>query len=187
MFSRYLRYGILEDIDTTRHIQVGRFCGVRVTVTSLTWLSPFVFLGLCLALGLGQPFPDAAARLGDAALATIVIELATAVHAIGHIFSGQAIGSPMDELLITATRGVNLYDGPQEIYPPSIHIGRSLGGPLFNLVIAGVARALLPILPGGWATQFATTTISINLFFGLGSLLPLPSVDGQVIWRELFR
>jgi hypothetical protein len=33
--------------------------------------------------------------------------------------------------------------------------------------------------------QLVTRIADINLFFGVGGFLPLPSVDGQVIWQEL--
>jgi hypothetical protein len=47
--STYLRYGIIENLDTVRRIPLGRFWGVAVLVTPLTWLSPFVFFGLHFA------------------------------------------------------------------------------------------------------------------------------------------
>jgi hypothetical protein len=47
------------------------------------------------------------------------------------------------------------------------------------------ARALLPMI-AIWTGGL--TILSTNLYIGLGGLrLPLPSVDGQVIWREVLR
>ncbi len=53
--SKYLRYGIIEDLDTVRYIPYGTFWGVKLSRTPLTWLSPFVFFGLRLALSLFGP------------------------------------------------------------------------------------------------------------------------------------
>jgi hypothetical protein len=58
---------------------------------------------------------------------------------------------------------------------------------VFNLVVAGTLITLAPkITPGFWSGLIASL-ISTNLFFGFGGFLPLPSVDGEVIWRELLR
>ena len=109
------------------------------------------------------------------------------LHAFGHILSGKMVHSAMDELLITATRDVNLYHGDQSLIPGHVHLVRSLGGPIFNLFVAGLCSALATVVaPGFWSALLASL-ISTNLFFGLGGFLPLPSVDGEVIWRELLR
>jgi hypothetical protein len=185
--SKYLKYGIIEDIDAVRRIPIGRFWNVNLLVTPLTWLGPFVFFSLNILLNLPNSQPSGADRLYQALLFTIAVEITTALHAFGHILSGKLVHSAMDELLITATRDVNLYHGDQSLVPGHVHLVRSLGGPVFNLFIAGVCflcRSLIP--PGGWSDLLASL-ISTNLFFGFGGFLPLPSVDGEVIWRELLR
>jgi Zn-dependent protease len=93
----------------------------------------------------------------------------------------------MDELLITATRDVNLYHGDQSLVPSQVHLVRALGGPLFNLFVAGVCAVLAALITADFWSALVASLISTNLFFGLGGLLPLPSVDGEVIWRELLR
>jgi len=86
-----------------------------------------------------------------------------------------------------ATRDVNLYHGDQSLIPGHVHLVRSLGGPIFNLLIAGLCSALaIGIAPSFWSDLVASL-ISTNQFFGFGSFFPLPSVDGEVIWRELLR
>jgi len=42
------------------------------------------------------------------------------------------------------------------------------------------------VASGFWSALIASL-ISTNRFFGFGGFLPLPSVDGEVIWRELLR
>lgn len=185
--SKYLKYGILEDIDSTRRIPIGRFFGIRLLVTPLTWLGPFIFFGLHISLSVFNLQLDLTERLYQAFIFTIAVEATTLLHAFGHILSGKLAHSAMDELLITATRDVNLYHGDQSLVAGHVHLMRSLGGPLFNLLIAAVCIALASFVSAGfWANLFASL-ISTNLFFGVGSFLPLPSVDGEVIWRELLR
>jgi Zn-dependent protease len=120
-------------------------------------------------------------------LFTIAVEITTVLHAFGHILSGKMVHSAMDELLITATRDVNLYHGDQSIIPGHIHLIRSLGGPVFNLFVAGLCSALAVVIAPGFGSALVASLISTNRFFGFGGFLPLPSVDGEVIWRELLR
>ena len=185
--SKYLWYGIIEDVDTVRRIPIGRFWGVTLVVTPLTWLGPFVFFGLHILLNLLNFRLSLTDRLYQALLFTIAVEITTVLHAFGHILSGKLVHSPMDDLLITATRDVNLYHGDQRLVPGYVHLVRSLGGPLFNIFVAGVGAMLATAVAPGFRLNLVTSLISTNLFFGFGGFLPLPSVDGEVIWRELFR
>jgi hypothetical protein len=184
---RYLRYGIIEDLSTVQHIPLGRLWGVRLSVTPITWLSPFVFFALRLLLGLLAPGMSLSERLYDALLFTIAVQIANPLHALGHIISGKLVRGVMDELLITATRDVNLYNGDQSAVPSYVHLGRALGGPVFNLLMAGIFYAVLPLIPIGIGYTLVERIASMNLFFGAGGFLPLPSIDGEVIWRELLR
>src|SRR5262245_5285607 len=109
--GKYFWYGIVEDIDTVRRIPIGRFWGVALLVTPLAWLGPFVFFGLHILLNVLNWRISLADRLYQALLFTIAVEITTVLHAFGHIVSGKLAGSPMDELLITATRDINLYHG----------------------------------------------------------------------------
>jgi Zn-dependent protease len=185
--SKYLRYGIIENVDIVRRIPIGRFWGVTLLVTPLTWIGPFVFFGLHILLNVLNDHLSLADRLHQALLFTIAVEITTALHAFGHILSGKMVHSPMDELLITATRDINLYHGDQSLIPGHVHLVRSLGGPLFNIFVAGVCATLATIIAADFWLALVTSLISTNLFFGFGGFLPLPSVDGEVIWRELLR
>jgi Zn-dependent protease len=185
--STYLRYGIIENLDTVRRIPIGRFWGVTLLVTPLTWLSPCVFFGLHLLLNLLNDHLSLTERLYQALLFTIAVEMTTVLHAFGHILSGRLVHSAMDALLITATRDVNLYHGDQSLIPTQVHLIRALGGPLLNLFVAGVCAALAALITADFWSALVNSLISTNLFFGLGGFLPIPSVDGEVIWRELLR
>jgi hypothetical protein len=185
--NKYLKYGIIEDVDTVRRIPIGRFWGVNLLITPITWLGPFVFFGLHFLLNLLHPNLSLSERFYQSLLFTIAVEITTVLHAFGHILSGKMVHSAMDELLITTTRDVNLYHGDQSAIPGHVHLVRSLGGPVFNLLIAGFCVMIAPLLSPGFWSDLVASLISTNLFFGVGGFIPLPSVDGEVIWRELLR
>lgn len=184
---KYLKFFVLENLATVRRIPLGRFWGVAVLITPYTWLGPILFFGLSLLLSLFTPALTLTDRLYQAVIFSLAVELTTALHAFGHILSGHLVHSPMDELLITALRDINIYHGDQSQIPSHVHLGRALGGPVFNLIVAALCYALLPQLGSGLAATVTASLLSVNLFFGLGGFLPLPSVDGAVIWRELLR
>src|SRR5215211_7832004 len=144
--SKYLWYGIIEDIDTVRRIPIGRFWGVGLLVTPLTWLGPFVFFGIHLLLNMLNSGLSLTDRLYQALLFTIAVEITTVLHAFGHILSGKLVHSAMDELLITALRDVNLYHGDQSRIPGYIHLVRSIGGPIFNVFVAGICAMIATVV-----------------------------------------
>lgn len=187
---RYLKYGFLEDLDTTRHIAIGRLWRVVIAVTPTVWLQGplFYVLGLALSYGPGRAPSGAglAVRAGDALTFLVAGLAANTVHAFGHIVSGTLAGSAMDELLITATRDANIYRGDQSAVRGRTHVARAIGGPAANVITAALAYAALAVVGGGvhpWLARIG----SVNLLYGLGGLLPIPSVDGEVIWREVWR
>jgi len=185
--AKILKYGILEDIHAVRRIPIGRFWDVTLLVTPFTWLGPVFFFVTHFVLNLLKDPPSMADRLYQSMLFTIAVELTTVWHAFGHILSGKIVNSAMDELLITTTRDVNLYHGDQSRFPGYVHLARSLGGPLFNLLMAGVCIFFSMKLSQGFVSDLLASLIGTNLFFGIGSFLPIPSVDGEVIWREILR
>ena len=184
--NKYLRFGFIENLDTVRHISLGKFWGIKLSVTPLTWLSPFVFFLLGLLLNALRPGMGLTETLYKAGVFMIGVEISTLVHALGHILGGKLVRSPMDELLLTATRGVNIYHGDQGSIPGSVHMGRAMGGPILNLLIYGVMLQLLPNGGVGFRTDLLAAIASTSLFMGVGGFAPLPSVDGEVIWREVF-
>ena len=116
----------------------------------------------------------------------IGVEVSTLIHALGHILGGKLVRSPMDELLLTATRGVNIYSGNQNDIPGFVHLGRAMGGPVLNLITASLVVRLQTFVQFGFSADVLAAIASTSLFMGVGGFVPLPSVDGQVIWREVY-
>ncbi|HYN87158.1 MAG TPA: hypothetical protein VER55_01450 [Ardenticatenaceae bacterium] len=178
---------VLENLQTNARVRLGRLWGVRVSATRFAWLNPVIYFLLGVVLTFPLRDLDWPARLAIGFRFMLAVAIALAVHALGHIASGKLVGSPMDELVIASTRGLNVYEGDQRRYPRRVHLGRALGGPVANLIVAGLVLVALQGLAPGSGRELVERIVSVNLFLGLGSFLPLPSVDGEVIWRELLQ
>ena len=183
--NKYLRYGFIENLDTVRHIRVGTFWKIELSVTPITWLSPIVFFILGMALNIDRLVKSPLETLYHVWVFVIGVEISTLIHALGHILGGKLVRSPMNELLLTATRGVNIYHGDQAAISRFVHIRRAMGGPTLNLVVYGLITQLLLYRGVGFSSDLLAAIASTSLFMGAAGFLPLPSVDGQVIWREV--
>ena len=64
-----------------------------------------------------------------------------------------------------------------------VHLVRSLGGPLMNFMLGGLFLVLWDSVRSPALGFFA----GANLVIGVIVLLPIPSVDGGVIWREILK
>lgn len=177
MLGKYLVY---ENIKTAPRHRLFSFMGVPFTATPNCWkgIVARVIFGIVVAL-LVLPSESIVMRILFGLLYGVLFELTYLIHNLGHILGGTVVGAPMDEVLITSTRYVNIYHGPQE-FPARVHLGRASGGPILNLVVGIVAL----MLAGTFGHPMIFFAI-MNLFFGFGSFFPIPSVDGEVIWREL--
>ncbi|MBI2330938.1 MAG: hypothetical protein HYU84_01955, partial [Chloroflexi bacterium] len=120
--SKYLKYFILEDLDSVRRIRIGQFWNVSLLITPWTWFGPFVFFGLHFLLNLLDTRLALNERLFQSIYFVLAVEVTTALHAFGHILSGKLFHSAMDELLITATRDVSVYHGDQSQIPGYVHL-----------------------------------------------------------------
>lgn len=67
---------------------------------------------------------------------------------------GHVAGKPMSGTLVTATLPANLYDGKK--YPSRVHVARSAGGPLLNL-ITGILLLVVDRQLGGNQPAFDTS------------------------------
>jgi membrane-associated protease RseP (regulator of RpoE activity) len=124
--------------------------------------------------------------MGLGVLAGLVVLAIQLLHELGHIVTARLAGGPMREIRFAAIRPLTLYDDPPGL-PARIHLGRAIGGPAANLAIGLAALPLwLAAAPGAPTFLLGVFTL-VSIAFGLISLLPIPSVDGEVIWRSLRR
>jgi hypothetical protein len=112
----------------------------------------------------------------------LLLYLTNACHSLGHVIAARIVRAPMEVLLVTATRDVTLYckdtPGPSRWK----YVGRSLGGPITNLLVGAVSLAAWQLFRSDWWFFFSV----FNLAIGAWTLCPVPSMDGWVIWGELF-
>src|SRR5262245_27421756 len=104
------------------------------------------------------------------------------IHTAGHIISARQAGARMDEVRWSILAGTLYRDND---VTPRQQIGRAIGGPIASGAVAQLwwlAWRALGTTPLG---RVALAACLQNAFLALGSLLPLPWVDGGVIAANL--
>jgi hypothetical protein len=160
-----------------------RFNGVPVLAQPDFWPAPILLTGV-LTWVAGQRKPERSwlQRLGVALLAMPVALFADIGHAMAHTISARLAGAPMDEILLSSGMPRTLYQN--NAVPPQTHIRRSLGGPIFSLTgftLSLLWRRLSP--PGSLSHDLAEASLAGHSFILLGSVAPLPMVDGGIILK----
>lgn len=176
--------GVFEPIDRRHRETKFAVLGVPVSFTRGAMLSWPMMLLPALPIAWWEKRGDGrGAILARAAqLATIFLS-SNVVHSLGHILGGKLVDQPMDELIITATRQVNRYEGEQEHLPPTTHLARAAGGATANGLVGLVAGGLWLALGGQHALlrHLATSNVGSALL----ALLPVDSVDGKEILKRV--
>lgn len=103
------------------------------------------------------------------------------VHIAGHVLSAWKAQAPMDAVYVPVGMPRTIYYDNE--VPSEVHIKRSLGGPVASLLAWALSVILLSWVPAGSLVRdLAKLAVFGHGLIGLGSLLPLPGVDGAVIW-----
>jgi membrane-associated protease RseP (regulator of RpoE activity) len=177
---------VFEEFGSAPRRVLGRAFGVEWSTSPSGWLTLPAFGSLGLIAGLLWWDGPLAERVGVGVLAGLVVLSIQILHELGHVVSARLAGGPMREVRFVAVRPLTLYHDAVE--PPSrVHLGRAVGGPAMNLLLGLVALPLWGAADPGIGAFLLGMFALISLAFGLVSLLPIPSVDGEVIWRELRR
>jgi Zn-dependent protease len=180
---------VFEDIATSPGHHLFTLFGTPWNITTLGWLTlPAYFVPGFVAVWFLLPASEPVnVKITAAILAGLTFIFVSALHEIGHILSARLVQGPMSEVFIPAIRPLTLYHDTLE---PSkrVHLGRALGGPVLNLTLGVLTLLVWQATRGAWAQPWLTAVLAfllVNLLYGVGSLLPIPSVDGEIIWREL--
>jgi hypothetical protein len=175
---------VFENIETTPRRKLFTLLGVDWLATPYAWLSPCFFcaLGIVMAF-ISEPSRTLAIRILTGVVYGIMLYICNEAHSVGHVLAGRIVGVPMNANLLTATRDVNLYYGPRRAVPGRTRIGRSLGGPAANLFVGLLFLGLWALLRVEWLLLFAYCNVGIGVF----AFMPIPTVDGWVIWSELIK
>jgi hypothetical protein len=160
-----------------------RFNGTTVVAKPDFWPAP-ILLTLLLAwvAGLRKPERSWLQRFAIGLLAMLFASFADIGHAMAHTISARLAGAPMDEILLSSGMPRTLYEN--NAVPPQTHILRSLGGPIFSLTGFMLSLLWWRISPhGSLSHDLAEASLAGHSFILLGSLAPLPMVDGGIILK----
>jgi hypothetical protein len=115
-------------------------------------------------------------------IAMILLIIADFGHAIAHIFSARYAKAPMDKILISAGMPRTLYSNDD--VSPAAHRMRAIGGPIFSALGLLLSLGIYGLASSGSGARelAAWSTIGHGLIF-VGSILPLPIVDGGTILK----
>lgn len=157
-----------------------------ITAEPSAAITPLILMGVGTRLaGWHDPTRSWPARLRIGLLTGIAYELAGLFHYLGHIISSLLADAPMDGVHFSYPMPRSIYHRNDDITPQQ-HIGRAIGGPLFSMM-AVVGKLFLRLFtkPGSIIRDYLNVAILVNLFLGIGSLFPVPHVDGGVLlkWR----
>lgn len=172
---------VIENLHKSPRRKLFSISGVDYLATPLGWVQALLYLilGLVLAYFIA-PYEGVAARLGAGLVYGVLLSATMFNHTLGHLLGSKFVGAPLHATLITATVSISVYEDNHD-YPSRVHLGRAVGGSLFNLMVG--LLFLVPVA-AGLASHFI-------LFFAFANLamvaiwLPIPTLDGEVIWREL--
>ncbi len=173
---------IPENTDGVRQRKASTIANVDCFVTPLAWLSVpfFLLLGLICAIEVQSDL-----KIGEYLQTGIVygllLYLSNILHSVGHVIAGRIVGSPHCAVRVTATIHVNYHQCDPAICTRWRHIGRSLGGPLVNLLVGCTVLWLIDKTGPKWLVFLGRA----NLVIGIWLLLPIPRLDGWVSWGEL--
>jgi Zn-dependent protease len=175
---------VFEDIGPESRRELFRFLGVTFMVTRYGALSPLMWiaLGVVTALAESHGAVSGVVLLNGVAYGMFLI-CSTVIHTLGHIAAGHLVGAPMDANLMTATRDVNIYITHGADTPRRARIGRSLGGPGANLLAGLIFAALWRWNGEPLLLKFAVMSAAIGVF----TLMPIPTLDGSTILKQLVR
>jgi hypothetical protein len=175
---------VFEDIHSPTQAHLCTLWGVKVKATRYAWLSIPIWIGFGLLIAvLGSKGNSHSAIISTGILYGICLSVSNAIHSLGHIIAGRVAHSPMDVLLLTSTRDVTLYLTDQTSCPRSARILRSLGGPALNFLVGLAGLGLMMFFRVAWLQTFA----AVNLGVAIWTLCPVPTMDGWVVWRNLFK
>jgi hypothetical protein len=169
---------------TESHRILFRLLGVPFTVTSQSWrfVPPKLVIGLFVAWAtqMSEPVGE---WLAWGFIYGVLLLIVLFLHILGHILISKLVSPPMTEARITPMLIQTLYHNDTPDTPGITHLIRSLGGPLMTLLLGLIAFLAWRISNNQAIAFFAAANFGILIIV----LLPLHTVDGAVIWRELGR
>jgi Zn-dependent protease len=173
---------VLEGLDRLRPRRIVRLLGVDWMVSGTAWFAPIWIVGLGIAISLVAQVRDSTS---EGLLIGLVFGLLVAgsmvVHQLGGIIAGTLVKAPMLEVVFTGTLAYDVYQ-ESEGYSKLVHVVRGLGGPAANL---GLGLLMLALYFSGYRSPLVLFLGILNVIFCLAALMPLPTMDGGIILKNL--
>ena len=183
LFQVYDERKTRTDMVLKRQILLFKIANTTVKISPSVFINIlFLWAFLSWLTGIRHPERLIWERILTGVLASLLLLIADLGHTLAHIFSARYAGAPMDEIHIPSGMPRTIYHDNH--VHPSVHRLRSFGGPIFNLlglVISLVWHTLT--LPGSMANDLATWSVIGFTFILVGSLTPLPYVDGGTMLK----
>ena len=174
---------VFEDISSAPRRRLFRVLGVEVMATPYARLSVPFFCILGILIAFGQRPEAVGLRTFIVGLVYgLLLSFTNVLHSLGHILAAKKVGAPMEILLLTGTRDVTLYRKEDPEPSKWMFIGRSLGGPVANMLAGFIALGIWCLFEDAWSLSFCVFNFAIAAW----TLCPVPSMDGWIIWGELF-
>lgn len=155
--------------------------GTPYKATKLFWLNPplMIITGIVVAFAVA-PVADTTGKIIAGIIYGLIILATSFLHELGHIISSRQVGAPVTYIIMSMTVA-NTYYNDSEDLPSRVHIGRAIGGPLTNLIAGIIGIVSYGVMQSHFVAFFAV----LNILFFIVTILPIPTIDGDVIWREL--
>ena len=162
---------------------VGRVYGTPIRVKATVLVNIVALWAVVTAIGLSwSPERDFWQGLLVGFAAVLLLLVADFGHAIAHIFSARHAGAPMDEVFISGGMPRTLYWNNE--VPPQAHRMRAIGGPIFSTAGLLISISILGMAAEhSLVRELALWSAIGHGFILIGSLLPLPIVDGGSILK----
>jgi hypothetical protein len=157
--------------------------GVPVFATYDFWLLPILVTAvLTWVAGLRKPGRSWGKRFGIGLMGMPIALFAEIGHAMAHTVTARKASAPMDEILLSAGMPRTLYNNNG--FPPKVHIMRSLGGPIFSFIGLTLSYLWRECSPrGSFSRELAEISLFGHSVISIGSLTPIPIVDGGTIYK----
>jgi Zn-dependent protease len=135
----------------------------------LTWLA-------------GKKHPDwpSARQITAGTVTTLILFGSEWCHNLAHAAGAKMVGKPVDAIRIFyGTPLLIYYDINDSQVLPEEHIARSLGGPIFNILMVPLAWTGRQFTREGTFSRYiADFAFGTNVFISAVSLVPIPGIDG---------
>ncbi len=177
-----MRKPLLVAEDITARRSLFRVFGVGWSATRYAWLSPLSWVTVGLAMAFASRSDADGTEVLVAGLGYgAVLYAANILHSVGHMIAGRAVGAPVEAVLVTSTRDVIIYAQPGAAAPDRCRIGRAVGGPAANLAVGCALMLAGHLAQAAWLAMAGLVNVGVAIW----TLMPVPSLDGWVIWSIL--